>query len=160
MIGGWLAYLQYEKGWVQGKKTIFVFDEAQLSYEDFSLWGEFFKELPNYEELFAIAFANYGSPTPYMVMQGIPIFVSDLQRVALFPIDHSDGLGAVGLLFSRMEFNDLVCKRFPSSEHHFHPSFFDAVFNLTGGHVGAIHDFVETITAHDVRFFMMSEHIT
>ena len=33
-IGGWQACLQLEKGWVQGRKPIFIFDEAQLSYED------------------------------------------------------------------------------------------------------------------------------
>jgi hypothetical protein len=58
-----------------------------------------------------------------------------------------------------MEFDDLVRKQFSSPEHYFHPSFFDAVFDLTGGHVGAIHDLLEIITAHEVRFFMMSEHI-
>jgi hypothetical protein len=82
-----------------------------------------------------------------------------VQRVALRPIDHDDGFGAVGLLFSRTEFDDLVGKRFSSSEYYFHPSFFDEVFRLAGGHVGAIHDFVEIVAADDVRFFMMPEHI-
>ena len=91
--------------------------------------------------------------------QRTQFLVDDSQRVTLRPID-SDGLGAVGLLFSRKEFDDLVCKKFPSRDYHFHPSFFNAVFNLTDGHVGAIHDFVKIIAAHDVRFFMMSEHIT
>jgi hypothetical protein len=64
-----------------------------------------------------------------------------------------------------MEFDDLVRKQFSSSEYYSYPSFFDAVFDLTGGHVGAnkaraIRDFVNMITSHDVRFFMVSEHIT
>ena len=170
MAGGWQAYLEQKKSWVQGKKTIFIFDEAQFSYEDSSLWGEFFKELPNYDDQFAIAFASYGSPTSSVNLgngsstsvsnfgtQSTPFSVDDWQRVTLCPID-SDGIGAVGLLFSRMEFDDLVCKKFPSPDYYFHSSFFDAVFNLTDGHAGAIRDFVNTIAGLDVCFFMMSEH--
>jgi hypothetical protein len=172
--GGWLSYLQYEKGWVQGEKTVFIFDDAQLSYEDIDLWGEFFVNIEAYDDLFAIAFASYGSPTSNLSsptsslssptsspsIQVTPFFVCDSQRVTLRPIDHGDGLDPVGLLFSRMEFDELVSKQFSSPEHYFHSSFFDAVFDLTGGHVGAIHDFVRIIMVHDVRFFMMSEHIT
>jgi len=159
-IGGWQAYLQYEFGWVQGQKTIFIFDEAQLSYEDFSLWNVFFKNIDLYANIFAIAFASYGSPTSRFSIKGLPFSVSDSQRITLRPIDHGDGFNAVGLLFSRMEFDVLVHKQFSSSGYYFHRSFFDAVFDLTGGHVGAIRGFVKITTGHDVRFFMMSEHIT
>jgi len=159
-IGGWQAYLVYEKGWVQGQKTIFIFDDAQSSYEDFNLLGEFFKNVVSYDIQFVIAFASYGNPTRLGIKKITSLFVSDSQSLTLRPIDHRDGLGAVGLLFSRMEFNDLIRKRFSSSEHYFHPSFFDAVFDLTGGHVGAICYFVNVVTGHDVRFFMMLGHIT
>jgi hypothetical protein len=131
-----------------------------LSFEDFILWGEFFKELHNFDTPFAIAFASYGSPTTRFTIRGRPMFVGDLQRVALRAVDHGDDLGAVGLLFSRMEFDDLVRKRFSSSEYYFHQSFLDAVFRHTGGHVGAIDDFVRIVASDDVRFFMMSEHVT
>jgi hypothetical protein len=59
-----------------------------------------------------------------------------------------------------MEFDDLVSKGFSSSEYFFDKSFFDGVFHLTGGHVGAIYDFVEVIVADNVRFYVISEHIT
>ena len=164
---GWQVYLQ-EEGWVPGKKTVFIFDEAQMSYRDFDLWGEFFKNLV-YSDLFAIAFASYGSPISHQggktsdsdwEIQSTPFVLSDSQRVTLRPIDHGDGFNAVGLLFNRTEFDDLVGKRYPPSEFPFDPSLFDGVFDLTGGHVGAILDFLNIIIAHDVRFFMMSEHIT
>jgi hypothetical protein len=159
-IGGWRAYLRHEFGWVQGQKTVLIFDEAQLSYEDPSLWNELFKNIHFYANVFAIAFASYGSPTSRLSIKGTPFFVSDSQRITLRPIDHGDGLNAVGLLFSRMEFDELIHKQFSSSGYYFHPSFFDAVFDLTGGHVGAIRDFVQITTGHDVCFFMTSEHIT
>jgi hypothetical protein len=88
-IGGWQGFLQQEKGWVPGRKTYFFFDEAQLSYEDAELWGGFFKELVNFPDRFAIAFASYGSPSSRILIRGTPVFVSDLQRVSLRPIDHS-----------------------------------------------------------------------
>ena len=157
-IGGWQNYLVPVK---HGEKTVFIFDEAQGSYVDSDLWGEFFKNIRGFPNVFAIAFARYGSPTQ-LGMPSTPFSVCDSQRVSLRPVDHNDGLGAVGLFFSRMEFDDLVRKRFsPSSDYYFHSSFFDGVFELTGGHPGAIHDFVEIIIAtHKVRFFMVSEHIT
>jgi hypothetical protein len=158
-IGGWEAYLR-GKGWRQREKTYFIFDEAQPSYEDASLWNVFFKNLSIYNDQFVIAFASYGSPTSHLTFRGIPIYVNDSQRVALRPIDSGDGLDAVGLLFTQMEFDDLVSKRFSSSEYFFDKSFFDGVFLLTGGHVGAIYNFVAIIVADDVRFYVMSEHIT
>jgi hypothetical protein len=155
-IGGWSAFLQQEKGWVPSRKTYFFFDEAQLLYEDAELWGGFFKGLRDFPDRFAIAFASYGSPSSRILIRGTPIFVSDTQRVSLRPIDHDDGLGAVGLLFNRMELDGLVRKRLSSPDHYFDTSFFNKVFKITGGHVGAILDFVNIIAATTVRFFMMS----
>jgi hypothetical protein len=55
-----------------------------------------------------------------------------------------------------MEFDGLVRKRLSSPDHYFDTSFFNEVFKITGGHVGAILDFVNIIAATTVRFFMMS----
>ena len=43
--GGWQAYLEQVEGWVQGDKTVFIFDDVQATYEDSDLWREFFKEI-------------------------------------------------------------------------------------------------------------------
>ena len=159
MAGGWHAYLM-SLGWPGwDHKTVFIFDEAQVSYDDGALWGEFLKNIHDYPGIFAITFARYGSPTSQVAVP-TPFVVEDSQRVTLRSINHSDGIDGVGLFLTRMEFDGLVGKQFPSSDYFFHPSFFDGVFELTVGHVGAIHDFVEIIIAHDVRFFMMSGQIT
>ena len=71
----------------------------------------------------------------------------DKQRVTLRAIDHFDGLPAVGLLLSQEEMAGLVSVRY-SSHHYFDPSFFDSVFQITGGHIGAICDFLEIVAAH------------
>jgi len=173
-IGGWNAYLKKVKGWVDGQTTFFIFDESQLSYEDFDLWSDFFKNAPSYSDRFIISFASYGSPTsqigstvlgssrsdPDADIRSTPFAVSNVQRVTLRPIHHHDGLGAVGLLFTRTEFNDLIAKRFPQSDYHFDLSLLNSVFDLTGGHVGAIIDLMSIVIAHDVPFFIMSGHIT
>jgi hypothetical protein len=75
--------------------------------------------------------------------------------VTLRPIQHNDGIPAIGLFFTRTEFNDLVSKQYPSSEHSFDSSFLDGVFDFTNGHVGAIVDFIGIILAHDVGTFAL-----
>jgi hypothetical protein len=164
-FGGWSQFLQKE-GWKPGKETIFIFDEAQESYEDTELWSQFFKDFRGFGVLFAIAFASYGSPTSedsysssassinvHHSPRRTPVLVSDSQRVTLHPIDHQDGLHPVGLLFTEAEFNELVQKQFSSNEYRFQPSFFHGVFDFTGGHVGAIQDFLRIVLVHHVRFF-------
>ena len=49
-----------------------------------------------------------------------------------------------------MEFDDLVSTMYPSSEYSFDSSFFNELFDLTDGHVGAIADFIRIILGHEV----------
>ena len=155
--GSYQSYLQ-QKGWVLDQETVFIFDEAQATYTDNALWN-FFKSMHLFALCRAIIFCSYGSPslhidvgeTPGMLT---PIVVMDAQRVTLRHIDHEDYLPPVGLLFTRREFDDLVANDHPSSEYHFHSSFFDAIFNITNGHVGAFYVFIGIITAHDVSCFV------
>jgi hypothetical protein len=60
--GGARKYLRNVLGWREGQNTVFIFDEAQLSYWDMDLWIGFFKEIRgNTPDRWAIAFASYGS---------------------------------------------------------------------------------------------------
>jgi hypothetical protein len=156
-IGGWEYFLETTKRWVKSEETVFIFDEAQLSYEDTGLWNSFFKSMHIYDNRYAIIFASYGSPTSRINIKGTPIIIPDPQRVTLRPVDHGDDLPAVGLFFNRREFDDLVSKQYPSSQYHFHSSFFNALFDITNGHVGAIHDFTMVVIAHDVGSFVSTE---
>ena len=153
--GNYRSYLE-QQGWLEREKTVFIFDEAQLSYEDAQLWGEFFKSMHDHEERRAIVFASYGSPTSRIDIKGIPMIIPDPQRVTLRHVVHEDGLPPAGLLFTRSEFNDLVIKHYPSSVFCFHLSFFNALFDITNGHVGAIHDFIRIIIADDVSPFVFA----
>jgi len=143
--GGWYYYLNKRKGWIPGKDTVFIFDEAQVTYKDVELWNELFKGIHDYPDRRAIAFASYGSPSSLIDIQGTPIFIAPAARVSLLPTAHEDNLPAAGLLFTLAEFDELVSKQYPDSEHHFHSSFLDMVFEITEGHVGAMYSFLNII---------------
>jgi hypothetical protein len=152
-------YFKANHDWIPKAKTFFIFDEAQATYEDNELWYSFFKEAHRKAQ-FAIAFASYGSPNLTTPNQSIPFIVREEARVTLCPIDHGDGLGTAGLLFTQQEFDDFKFEKHPSPEYHSHQSFFDGVFDITGGHVGAMEDFIGIVVAHNVRIFTVLGCIT
>jgi len=49
--GGYCAYLEHVKGWDKGTNTVFIFDNAQLTYWDEQLWVDFFRVLRDYNNL-------------------------------------------------------------------------------------------------------------
>jgi len=119
---GYSDYLEHKTGWKKEMNTVFIFDEAQLTYWDTNLWGEFFAKMMDYKNLCAIALTGYGSPSSRK---------SERQRVTLKAVSHDDGLPPVGLLLSREEMNLLF------SPEHGDSSFFDALFILTGRTCGS-----------------------
>jgi len=66
--------------------------------------------------------------------------------VTLVPIDHHDGLGAVGLYLTRAEFNEFVNLR----KYTFDPACLDFIFGISSGHAGAINDVINVISCDDV----------
>lgn len=72
--------------------------------------------------------------------------IRDQQMVTLVPIDHHDGLGAVGLYLTRPEFEELVNLR----KYSFDPACLDFIFRISSGHVGAIIDVIQVISCDDV----------
>jgi hypothetical protein len=149
--GGWSSYLRTEKLWNRSEKTVFIFDDAQVTYNDVGLWNNLFKGIKDYFPYRrAIAFASYGSPSLVFTIKGTPNFVADTARVSLLPTAHDDNLPAAGLLFTRAEFDELVSKQYSSPEYYFDPSFFDMVFRITEGHVGAMSSFIKIILESNV----------
>jgi len=146
--GGYYAYLQLVKGWERGTNTVFIFDEAQITYWDQQLWRDFFRVLGDYNNLRAIAFASYGDPTSRFFIGESPILITKRQRVTLTAIPHDDDLPPVGLLLSEDEMAEFTSILYP--ENHFDPTFFEGLFAITGGHVGAASDLVRTIATHGV----------
>jgi hypothetical protein len=134
---------------VEGDKTVFIFDEAQLTYWDVDLWRDFFKNLQGSGDTQAIIFTSYGSPSTRFYVAGTPIYLSDMQRVTLKAIPHKDNLPAVGLCFTKDEMDEMVSVLYDGG-HHFHERFFRNLFLVTGGHAGALCDVMRIIVAEDV----------
>ena len=146
----WDKYLEL-LGWVKLEQTVFIFDEAQLSYRDGALWNNFFKSMTRFKQRRAIAFASYGSPTSHVTIDGTSISIEDAQRVTLRSIQHDDDIAPVGLFFTRTEFNDVVRDEYRMNR--LDSSFLNNVFDVTGGHVGALLDFIKIIVNHNVSTF-------
>jgi hypothetical protein len=91
---GWYSYLKTRKGWIPGENTVFIFDEAQVSYKDTQLWNELFKGIHDIPDRRAIAFASYGSPSSFIDIEGTPMFVEPSASVSLLPTAHKDNLPA------------------------------------------------------------------
>lgn len=153
--GGWENYLKHEKHWVEGKNTVFIFDEAQMSYTDGALWSDFFKCMRDHLDRRAIAFASFGSASSIILIQGTPVFIADEARITMLPMAHDD-LPPVGLFFNQAEFDELV-QQYPSPEYHFHPSFLQTVFRITQGHVGAMCDVIKIVLSYDVRDILLTK---
>jgi hypothetical protein len=154
--GDYISILK-EKGWAEHQKTVFIFDEGQLTYDDEGLWNDFFKSIHESEGLrCAIVFASYGSPTSRIIITGTTTMeLSDRQRVTLHHVAHGDDLDPAGLLFTKSEFDDLVYRHYRSrAEVYLDQSFYDAISEITNGHVGAIIDFINIIIADDVSPFL------
>lgn len=128
---------------------MFIFDDAHLTYWDEQLWRDFFRMLRDYKNLRAIAFASYGSPAQRIILGGTQIDLIEMQRVTLKSIPYNDHIPPVGLLLSAEEMADFASVLYPQPEYYFDSSFFNALFALTGGHVGATRDFVIGIATHD-----------
>ena len=147
---GYCAYLENVKGWEKGANTVFIFDEAEQTYWDQQLWRDFFRMLRDYDNLRAIAFASYGDPSSRIIVGQTPIYLTGRQRVTLTAIPQSDGLPPVGLLLSEEEMAEFRSVLYPQPNNYFDLSFFDALFALTEGHVGAACGFAQTIATHGV----------
>jgi hypothetical protein len=150
----WDAYLATQ-GWDPNVETIFIFDEAQKTYRDTGLWGQLFKDIGShhtiYSKAYAIGFVGFGSATSAIDLgDGTPMIIPAKQRISLRAIDHGDSFPAAGLLFSKKEFDDFMHRKVTAKEDHFDTSFLDHLFEITGGHIGAICDVKDKVKAQGV----------
>jgi hypothetical protein len=154
----WSSYLR-NKGWKKHDETVFIFNDAQMTYWDVQLWNSFFKSIHDFD-CYVIVFASYGSPTSLDV-RNTNMFLPKHQRVTLRRVDYKYGLQPVGVLLMRPEFDDLISKCYPPERHPFDIIFLDSVFSLTIGHAGAVSDLLKvTISPEDVCSFTMKALIS
>jgi len=144
----WKEHLKKDKHWNGGIASVLIFDEAQSTYGDMGLWNTLFKPISDNPSILhhrIIIFASYGSPTrintPCTAM-----YIKEPQMVTLVPIDHHDGLGAVGLYLTPPEFEELVNLR----KYSFDPACLDFIFRISSGHTGAMSDVINVVSCDDV----------
>jgi len=154
----WSSYLR-NKGWKKYDETVFIFNDAQMTYWDVELWNSFFKSIHDFD-CYVIVFASYGSPTSLDV-RITNMRLPKCQRVTLCRVDYKYSPQPVGVLLMRPEFDDLISKCYPPERHPFDITFLDSVFSLTIGHAGAVSDLLKvTISPEDVCSFTMKALIS
>ena len=125
--------------------TCLLFDNAECTYWDKSLWESFFKSHKDLDYYRIVLFCSYGSAgfQPLAYDPGTPMNLQLAARVSLAPDEESkDEFGSIGLLLSRDEFDDII-NRLP--EHGLASDLQDHIFLQTGGHVGAVADILQVI---------------
>jgi hypothetical protein len=76
----WDHYLTERYAWTRGERpTVFIFDEAQMIYEDEGLWIGLLKNLRSDE--YAILFASYGNVTTRFEVRGTPHYFATEERI-------------------------------------------------------------------------------
>ena len=144
----WKEHLQKDKKWDDNIASVLIFDEAQSTYNDMGLWNTLFKPIsdnPSNLHHCIIIFTSYGSPTKINAL-GTPMQIMEWQMVTLVPIDHHDGLGAVGLYLTWPEFEEFV----NLGKYSFDPACLDFIFKISSGHAGAIDDVIRVISCDDL----------
>ncbi|KAL5480169.1 hypothetical protein ACEPAI_1439 [Sanghuangporus weigelae] len=141
----WETYLYGANSDAARRTIIIIMDEAQSSYSDEDLWFGFFKNLGNYQGLYAIGFASYESELSCLDSFGTPFYIPARQKIILQHIDHNDGNGVAGLLFTRKEFFDMLHQWYQDGTHAIDDALLDVLFEVTRGHIGAIIDFLQMI---------------
>lgn len=143
----WREHLKNDKHWDDVIASVFIFDEAQLTYRDTGLWNTLFKPISDHPLTLhhrIIIFTSYGSPTRINA-PGTLMYIKQPQMMTLVPIDHHDGLGAAGLYLTRPEFNEIVNLR----KYSFDLTCLDFIFGISSGHAGAVDDVIHVISCDD-----------
>ena len=145
----WKEHLKKNKHWNDDIASVFIFDEVQMTYGDMGLWNTLFKPIsdnPSTLHHHIIIFMSYGSPTRINA-PGTPMHIKQPQMVTLVPIDHHDGLEAVGLYLTWPEFEEIINLR----KYSFDPACLDFIFRISSGHMGAVIDVINVISCDNVN---------
>jgi hypothetical protein len=142
-IDGWRGWLR--PMWDFDEGSVLIVDEAQTSYWDYDFWSHI-KAMGPQSLYRIITFASYGSVGPN-TFDPSAHYIVPIQSLGLRPFDHGDGV-AVGLLLTRSELDDFAQKR--NRGHRFDTSFFDCIFDLSNGHIGACEELMRVVCVHSV----------
>ena len=140
---------------------VFIFDEAQQSYDDSSLWLGIIKtQSGNSAGPKICIFSSYGSPTtgPTKYPLGsTPIHFGAKQRISITPSLFADN-GHVCLFYSQEEFEDVVSRACsnPTRTFALDPAACEYLYSITNGHPGATTALLEFIFLVCISFIYWS----
>ena len=150
------------QGIMNSPKTIILIDEGQETYRDFTLWQQFKLK----SEFFAIfiLFSSYGSAGAHpATFPGTPEPLLPAQRISFLWEPICDSPAAphefpVGLYLQAEEAIDLI-KRYPQPGGTivFATDACKYLFEISGGHAGALAGLVEQITINKVSIPFYSQ---
>ena len=142
-----LDYEQVHSDVFFGKKLIWLlFDDAQDTYWDISLWNDLFKQVISNgrsSRVRIVCFVSYGRPFNRHTSHGTPERIPAEACMELFPTKHVDH----ALLFTKAEFDEFMeqCDelvRKGTGDAFYWPMLDDDlkkyVFTTSNGHIGAI----------------------
>lgn len=151
-IGGirYLLELAHEAGWrdlnratIKDADIVWIFDEAQMTYDDTDIWLGFVKyQHGRIDGPRICAFSSYGSPNtgPQEYCAGSPL--ADLgvrHRVSITP-SRLPNSPSIALFYTREEFDDVIARVCADYRCRLklEPEAAEYIFELTSGHPGAV----------------------
>ena len=146
------------------ENTVVIIDEGQTTYKNTGFWA-LLKQMDNSTKFRIIIFTSYGSGTsnlpgsdsaPGSDAASTPFPLDDRQQVSLRPVEHPDGLPSAGLYLREDEFTIYISEK--SYQQTFDEEFLKMIFHIASGHVGAITEVLQIISAHEVRLWDASNH--
>jgi len=146
---------EHDLSWVLTSNTVIIVDEAQMSYNDDTLWNTILKErqTPTYVYKFQLClFCSYGSPAAGPDQTFFtPVKLSNQQCISLTPQSQQNS-PPIGLFYDKEEFKDVVSRllTFQYEERfNFDEGALEYIFALSSGHPGAVTSIVDVI--YEVR---------
>ena len=137
-----LGYSGIEDHTLLYTNVVFIFDEAQQSYNDLDLWLGIIKTQSGGRGGPKIClFSSYGSPatgpTKYP-LGSTPIHFGAQQRISIVPSSFAKN-GPVCLFYSQQEFEDVVSRTCsnPTGTFTLEPAACEYLYSITNGHPGA-----------------------
>ena len=119
--------------------VVFIFDEAQQSYDNGDLWSGIIKtQSGSHAGPKICLFSSYGSPATGPTdhpSKTTPIHIGPSQRISIT----ASRFASVCLFYSREEFEDVVNRRCsnPTSKFELDPAAREYLYSITNGHPGA-----------------------
>ncbi|TDL20262.1 hypothetical protein BD410DRAFT_841384 [Rickenella mellea] len=139
----WHEWLSRKGFQFQAGSTLIV-DEAQESHYETAFWLVL-RNLTESSPCAVITFASYGSAGKNVELTPTPFLIQETQSVSLRRGGFGDGI-AIGLFLSREKFNSLM--KCSNPVNAFDDTFFDSLYDMTNGHVGACLEVLGMVKTH------------